>query len=175
LQAKEKEKGPVIETKFFSEAEISKTKISGATKHFFEKRVSFLSNNIIFQNVNFAYPETKQNVLDNLSFTFQNGRKYAIIGPNGIGKSTLFRLMVKLYQPKQGTIKLDNTELEKIDNSILREKIIYLPNNPSFFNTSLGDNIVYPEIYRENVHEEKLENVVKKLGIKDFIDKLPNR
>lgn len=129
---------------------------------------------IIFQNVNFSYSEINKKILDNFSFTFQNGKKYVIIGPNGVGKSTLFKLIVKLYQPQAGTIKFDNTELEKIDNSALREKVVYLPNNPSFFNTSLGNNIVYPDTYRENIHKEKLENVAKKLGIKELINNLPN-
>ena len=106
---------------------------------------------------------------------FQDGKKYIIIGPNGVGKSTLFKLIVKLYQPQQGVIKINDTELEKIDNSVWRKKIVYLPNNPSFFNTSLGDNIVYPETYQENIHKERLEKIVRKLGIKEFIDQLPNR
>ncbi|CAG8785696.1 24811_t:CDS:2, partial [Racocetra persica] len=74
-------------------------------------------NNIIFQQVHFTYPQTKKKILDNFSFNFQKGKKYLITGPNGIGKSTLFRLIVKLYTPQQGIIKLDDTGLEKIDNS----------------------------------------------------------
>lgn len=132
-------------------------------------------NDITFQNVNFSYPETNKKVLDNFSFAFQNGKKYAIVGPNGIGKSTLFKLIVKLYYPQKGNIKLDENDLREIDNFALREKIIYLPNHPFFFNTSLGNNIVYPEIYREDVHQKKLENIAKKLGIEEFIDKLPKR
>jgi len=81
-------------------------------KHLPAKKVD-----IAFQNVNFAYLETKQKILDNFSFSFQNGKKYVIIGPNGIGKSTLFKLIVKLYQPQQGIIKLNDTELKKIDDS----------------------------------------------------------
>lgn len=131
--------------------------------------------NIAFYDVNFAYPETPKKILDNFSFAFQHGKKYAIIGPNGIGKSTLFKLIVKLYRSDQGDIKLDNTELGKIDNSLLREKIVYLPNHPYFFNTSLANNIMYPETYQENLHHEKLEKIAKKLGIKEFIDKLPNK
>jgi len=131
--------------------------------------------NIIFQNVDFTYPESQKKVLNNFSFTFQGGKKHVIVGPNGVGKSTLFKLIVKLYQPQKGTIKLDETEIEKIDNTILRKKIVYLPNNPSFFNTSLGNNIVYPDLYQEKIHKQKLENIAKKLGGKDFIDKLPNR
>ena len=130
---------------------------------------------ISFQNINFIYPETSKKILDNFSFTFQSGKKHVIVGPNGVGKSTLFKLIVKLYQPQKGTIKLDETEIEKIANSSLRKKIVYLPNNPSFFNTSLGNNIVYPDLYQEKIHKQKLENIAKKLGIKDFIDKLPNR
>ena len=176
LQPKEKEKGSIIETKFFSDKEIAKIKISGATKYFFEKRwpISLTNSFITFQNVSFSYPEIKKNILDNFSFAFQKGGKYAIIGPNGVGKSTLFKLIVKLYQPQKGTIKLAENELEKINNSALREKIIYLPNHPSFFNTSWGNNIVYPDIYQKNLHQKKLENITKKLGIKEFIDKLPS-
>jgi ABC-type multidrug transport system fused ATPase/permease subunit len=129
---------------------------------------------IKFQQVNFAYsPENK--VLENFSFAFQNGKKYAIVGTNGIGKSTLFKLIVKLYYPQKGNIKLNENDLGKIENSALREKIIYLPNHPSFFNTDLGNNIVYPDTYQETIHQKKLENIAKKLGIKEFIDKLPNR
>jgi ABC-type multidrug transport system fused ATPase/permease subunit len=131
--------------------------------------------NIIFQNIDFAYPETDQKILNDFSFTFLNGKKYVIIGPNGIGKSTLFKLMVKLYHPQNGVIKLDHIELEKIDDSTWQKKIIYLPNNPSFFNTSLGNNIVYPNTYQANIHQEKLEKIANELGIKEFINQLPNR
>jgi len=141
----------------------------------FPKTLPAKNPSINFQKVNFTYPKTNKKVLDNFSFTFQNGKKYLIIGPNGVGKSTLFKLIVKLYRPQQGVIKINNSKLEKFDNSILRKKVVYLPNNPSFFNTSLGDNIVYPEVYQENIHKEKLEKIAKKLGIKEFIDKLPNR
>lgn len=130
---------------------------------------------IIFQNIDFAYPETNQKILNDFSFTFLNGKKYVIIGPNGIGKSTLFKLMVKLYHPQKGTIKLNHIELEKIDDSTWRKKIIYLPNDPSFFNTSLGNNIVYPDAYQADIHQEKLEKIANELGIKEFIDQLPNR
>jgi len=130
---------------------------------------------ITFQNVNFVYPGTNKKVLDNFSFTFQSGKKYVIVGPNGIGKSTLFRLLIKFYQPQQGVIKLDNIGLAKFDSLALRSKIAYLPNNPSFFNTSLGNNIVYPDVYQESIHKEKLEKIVKNLGVKEFVDKLPSR
>jgi ABC-type multidrug transport system fused ATPase/permease subunit len=130
---------------------------------------------ITFQKVDFSYSETNSQVLHNFTFNFQSGKKYALLGPNGIGKSTLFKLLVKLYQPQQGNIKLDNVALEKIDSSALREKIIYLPNNPSFFNTSLGNNLVYPETYRANLHAKKLETIAQKLGVKELIDQFPDR
>jgi len=96
----------------------------------FPKALPAKNPDISFQNVNFTYPEANKKILDKFSFNFQQGKKYSIVGPNGVGKSTLFKLIVKLYQPQQGIIKLNDTELEKI---------------------------------------------VKKLGIKEFIDQLPNR
>src|SRR3954471_19010332 len=141
----------------------------------FKKPSLAVKSSVSFQNVVFIYPKTSAKILDNFSFNFQSGKKYVIIGPNGVGKSTLFKLIVKLYKPQQGVIKLNNIELEKIDNSALRQRIIYLPSHPYFFNTSLGDNVVYPENYQENIHKEKLEKIAKKLGIKEFVDKLPNR
>src|SRR6185436_8789125 len=91
---------------------------------FSKKSLPVKKDNISFQNITFSYPETNKKILDNFSFDFQNGKKYVIIGPNGIGKSTLFKLIVKLYQPQQGVIKLDNTALEKINNLALRKKIV---------------------------------------------------
>ncbi|CAG8646154.1 12018_t:CDS:2, partial [Ambispora gerdemannii] len=130
---------------------------------------------ITFQKVNFAYPASQKKILDNFSFSFQKGQKYAIIGANGIGKSTLFKLMIKLYQPQSGEIKLNSNKQENIANSAWQKKIVYLPNHPYFFNTSLGNNIVYPDTYQANTHQEKLENTAQKLGITEFIDKLPHR
>ncbi|CAJ0749197.1 12217_t:CDS:10 [Entrophospora sp. SA101] len=97
------------------------------------------SSDINLEKVVFSYPETKKKVLDNFSFTFEKGEKYGIAGPNGVGKSTLFRLIVKLYQPH------------------------------------LGNNILYPDLYQETIHKKKLEKIAKKLGMKEFMDKLPAR
>ncbi|CAJ0838457.1 12329_t:CDS:10 [Entrophospora sp. SA101] len=88
------------------------------------------SSDINLEKVVFSYPETKKKVLDNFSFTFEKGEKYGIAGPNGVGKSTLFRL---------------------------------------------GNNILYPDLYQETIHKKKLEKIAKKLGMKEFMDKLPAR
>jgi len=130
---------------------------------------------ITFQEVDFIYPNSSLKILDNFSFVFQGRKKYLLIGTNGIGKSTLFKLIVKLYQPQGGTIKLNENETEKIVSSALQRKIIFLPNNPYFFYARLGDNIVYPHKYQESLHKENLENITRKLGIMEFIDKLPRR
>lgn len=130
---------------------------------------------ITFQGVDFIYPNSSLKILDNFSFVFQGGKKYLLTGTNGIGKSTLFKLIVGLYQPQEGTIKLNENETEKITSSILQRKIIFLPNNPYFFHARLGDNIVYPYKYQESLHKENLENIARKLGIMEFIDKLPRR
>src|SRR5699024_606705 len=85
---------------------------------------------IRFENVSFAYPLSEENVLSNITFTVQPGEKLAIIGATGSGKTSLFQLIPRLYEPLKGTIYIDARPTVSYRLEQLRRAIGYVPQNP---------------------------------------------
>ena len=131
---------------------------------------------IEFKNVKFIYPHdhAQKVILDNFNLTIEPGKKIAIVGESGCGKSTTINLIERLYDPVEGEILIDGINIKKYDLNYLRDLIGYVQQEPVLFNYSIRDNIIFGR-------EEKLE----KLGdidtmirescedayIKDFIEK----
>ena len=131
---------------------------------------------IEFKNVRFQYPHDNTNkvVLDNFNLVIEPGKKIAIVGESGCGKSTTINLIERLYDVNSGEILIDGINIKKYDLNYLRDLIGYVQQEPVLFNYSIRDNIIFGR-------EEKLE----KLGdidtmirescedayIKDFIEK----
>lgn len=104
-----------------------------------------LSGNIEFQNVTFSYPEADIPALDNVSFKIQPGEKIAIIGRIGSGKSTIVKLMLRLYEPDSGTILIDGIDISQIDPADIRRSMSYVPQDVNLFKGTLKDNIISSE------------------------------
>ncbi|CAH1756757.1 3958_t:CDS:2 [Entrophospora sp. SA101] len=133
----------------------------------------FQNGDIIFQKVVFAYPKRpQQNILRNFSFTFQQGKSYGIAGKNGIGKSTITKTTLKLYDLKAGQIFVGERNIQEIDTINLHRHICYQTNRPTFFRLSIAENVYYPHKYNQKDHN-KLIQAAKKTGIYEFITKLP--
>ena len=81
--------------------------------------------NIIFKNVSFSYPNAKDSVLQNLTFEIPYGQKLAIVGINGIGKSTLIKLMLRLYDPTNGEIMFDGKNIKLYSATEYRNCLLY--------------------------------------------------
>ncbi|WP_130860039.1 ABC transporter ATP-binding protein [Gracilibacillus phocaeensis] len=96
-----------------------------------------------FEHVSFHYPEAKQNTLKNISFQVAPGQRLAMIGATGSGKTSLFQLIPRLYQPSAGTIYLDDVPIEDLDVKQLRGQIGYVPQSPLLFTGSIYDNIAF--------------------------------
>ena len=117
------------------------------------KKAPFENGNIIFQNVNFAYPKRpQQNILRNFSFRFEKGKIYGIAGKNGIGKSTITKTTLKLYELKGGQILINNHNIQEIDTTSLHQRICYQTNRPTFFRMSIAENVFYPHQYHIKDH-----------------------
>jgi len=124
---------------------ISKEAERPAGKEFVE-RPKF-KGKIEFKDVCFNYPGTEVPALSNVSFTIEAGEKVAIIGRIGSGKSTIAKLILKLYEPSSGKIMIDGIDLTQIDPADLRRFIAYVPQDIHLFKGTIKDNIISSEQY----------------------------
>src|SRR5690606_24463864 len=113
-----------------------------------------IQGEIEFRNVSFSYNKTGENVLKNISFHVKKGEKIGIIGPIGSGKSTLMKLLVRLYDPDSGKILLDGKELKEYSLKQLREGIAFVPQKATLFSGTIRENLSYG---KEFLTEEEME------------------
>ncbi len=121
---------------------------------------------IEFKDVCFHYPNSEVSALKNVSFSIEAGEKVAIIGRIGSGKSTIAKLILKLYTPVSGTILIDGIDIEQIDPAEIRRFVSYVPQEINLFKGSVKDNIVSSEFYPS---EEKIINAAKISTTDEFI------
>lgn len=107
----------------------------------FVKRPS-LKGDIEFRNVNFKYPDTQNYALEDVSFTIKEGEKVAFIGKIGSGKSTIAKLILKLYEPESGSILIDGIDISQIDPADIRKNFSYVPQDVHLFRGSIKNNIL---------------------------------
>ena len=120
---------------------------------------------IRFENVSFDY-DVRRTIIKNISFNVPNGKKVAIVGPTGAGKSTISRLLFKFYDPKEGNIFINNININKISQSSLRKIIGVVPQDTVLFNDTIGYNIAYG---RSGASRKEIINAAKSAKIHDFI------
>jgi ATP-binding cassette, subfamily B, bacterial len=126
---------------------------------------------VTFRNVNFTYP-TRENspALRNLNFTAKPGEITAIVGPSGAGKTTLFALIQRFYDPQSGSIIVDGVDIKSMDPDELRRHIAVVPQDTVVFSGSVFDNIRFgkPEATREQVMA-----AAEAARVTEFASKLP--
>ena len=112
-----------------------------------------IKGNITFEDVSFTYPNEKESVLKNINIKINEGERVGFLGKVGSGKSTIFKLILKLYDPDQGMIKFDGLDSNQINIDELRKHISYIDQNPNLFFGTLKDNIVsgFPEASDEQM------------------------
>lgn len=127
-----------------------------------------LDGDIIFKDVNFAYKDQKFDVLKNINISIKKGERIGIIGKIGSGKSTLAKLLLNLYEPSNGSILVDNTDIRQIDPVDLRRSLGYVPQEPFLFMGSIKDNITIGEQYAT---DEQILKASLIAGVHDFLGK----
>ena len=125
---------------------------------------------IRFENVSFDY-DVRRTIIKNISFTVPNGKKVAIVGPTGAGKSTISRLLFKFYDPKEGNIFINNTNINKISQNSLRKIIGVVPQDTVLFNDTIYYNIAYGNT---SATKEEVISAAQNADIHDFITILPD-
>jgi len=127
-----------------------------------------LNGDIVFKEVEFAYKDQNFNVLKNINLTIKKGEKVGIIGKIGCGKSTLWKLIMNLYEPKSGSVLVDNSDIRQIDPVDLRRSVGCVPQEPFLFMGSIKDNITIGE---EHAGDDEILAAAKIAGVHDFIGK----
>ena len=130
-----------------------------------------LEGSIEFDDVSFTYPQQKVQALRNISLKITAGERVAIIGRIGSGKSTLEKLILGLYEPDNGSVRVDGIDLRQINPSDLRANIGCVSQDINLFYGSIKDNITFGAAY---VDDEQLLRAAELAGVTTFSDKHPN-
>ncbi|MCZ2074917.1 MAG: ABC transporter ATP-binding protein/permease [Bryobacterales bacterium] len=125
-----------------------------------------------FRNVSFAYPGNSRLVLDSLNFRIEPGQRIALIGENGQGKTTIVKLLTRLYDPVSGQILLDGIDLREYDIEGLSREIGVIFQDFMRYEVSAAENIAMGRVEERN-HLEKLESAARKSLADAVIRRLP--
>lgn len=121
------------------------------------------------KNVSFSY-EDNEKVIRDVSFRLERNKILGLLGRTGSGKTTLARLIVKLYDPTTGTVLIDGSDSQALSDETLRRKIAYVTQEVQLFNSSVRDNLT---LYNPAVTDEKIMETIDLIGIRDWFNKLP--
>ncbi len=138
---------------------------------FGEKAIENITGNIKFENVYFSY-DTKSNVLDNVTINIPSKGRTAIVGSSGSGKTTIFNLILKLYDPCRGRILIDSTDINEIREEDLRKHISVVQQEPFLFRMSIKENLL---LANTNASQEEIESACKRAFIHKYIEALPDK
>jgi ATP-binding cassette, subfamily B, bacterial MsbA len=125
---------------------------------------------IVFDNVGFSYGNDRK-ILSDLSLTFEVGKTTALVGPSGGGKSTILNLAMRLYDPQDGQVSINGTNVKTATFYSLRNMISFVGQNTFLFSASVAENI---RIGRPEATEEEVEAAAKEANAYEFIVDLPN-
>lgn len=133
------------------------------------QNIEKIEGDIEIRHVTFSYGNRKP-ALNDISFTIPKGKKVALVGSSGSGKTTMAKLLLKYYEPEQGEILIDGVDINEISNKSLRRAISYVPQTIELFSKSIYDNI---RVSRMSATLEEVKEAAKAADAHDFIKRLP--
>lgn len=125
---------------------------------------------IVFENVSFRYTPEGPDVVRNLSFRVEPGTKVAFVGPSGAGKTSVFNLLMRFYEPTEGRISIGNQDLRQMVLSSYHAKVGLVLQEAHLFSASLRDNIL---LGNPGASEEDLQRVLESTGMTELVRALP--
>ncbi|OPJ65271.1 ABC transporter ATP-binding protein [Clostridium oryzae] len=129
-----------------------------------------INGNVSFENVKFSYTKDKSLIHD-LNFQVKSGQMVAIVGPTGVGKTTLINLLMRFYDVTDGCIKIDGVDIRHMKRDDLRAKFGMVLQDTWLFNGTIKENIAYG---KEDASEEEIIRAAKVANVHHFITTLPN-
>lgn len=133
--------------------------------------VKGVQGKVEFKNVTFGY-DGEHEVLHHITFSIPAKKRTAFVGSSGSGKTTIFNLILKLYEPNQGSILIDDTEIRNVSENWLRKNLGVVSQDPFLFSMSIRDNLL---LVNPEATSKELEDVCQKAYLHDFIVGLPEK
>ncbi len=131
-------------------------------------QLPLFKNSVVFENVWFNYAE--QDVLKGINLEVKKGQMLAVVGPSGVGKSTLVDLIPRFYDPRQGKILIDGVDIREVTIKSLRRQVGIVTQETILFNDTVKANIAYGNF---SASQREIEEAAVKAGAHDFIRNLP--
>ena len=131
-----------------------------------------IAHKIEFKNVSFAYPGTEKLVLKNVSFTLEPGSTSVLVGLNGAGKTTIIKLLTRLYDPTDGEILLDGEDIRKYDTAQLYSIFGTIFQDFGKYAVSVEENIYYGDVKKGFIENDVIDAATKS-GANDYISRMP--
>ncbi len=128
--------------------------------------------NIEYENIGFAYKNTKERAIKNINLDIKGGTMVAFVGHSGAGKSTILNLLPRFYDPQNGEIKIDGQNIKKVNLNSLRRNISLVSQDIVLFDQTVLANIKYAN---SSASEQEVADACKFAAASEFIDKLPNK
>ncbi|MDD4595882.1 MAG: ABC transporter ATP-binding protein [Candidatus Izemoplasmatales bacterium] len=135
-------------------------------------KVTHVEGNIVFNNLSFSYPGSRDEVLKNINFSIKKGETVGIIGRTGSGKTTLVDLLLRLYNLKENQILVDGNDIMKLPIKTIREAIGYVPQDNFIFSDSVKNNIAFA---KDEVSFNQIVDMAEKSDVAENIDQFPEK
>ena len=162
---------------YFKEFDVSRNRLEEILGDKLYKKEKFgdvhldkINGDFEFRNVDFSYGKNK--VLKNLSFKIAANSTVAFVGKSGTGKTTIFNLLVKMYDVDSGQILIDNHDVKTLDKDTIRGNITIISQNPYIFNMTIKENL---QLVKKDLTDEEMKEACRLACLDKFIENLENK
>ena len=137
----------------------------------YNKKLKIDKGEIEFKNVEFSYENNKEILFSNFNLKIKAGERVGLVGVSGGGKTTITKLLLRLYEIQQGEILIDGQNIQKVSRDSLRKNISFVPQEPILFHRSLAENIKYEN---QDANDKELLETAKRSHCYEFTSKTEN-
>jgi ATP-binding cassette subfamily B protein len=129
-----------------------------------------VEGDVEYEDVSFRYLGAEEDSVSDVSFEVEGGEFVGLVGPTGAGKTTVLKLLLRLYDPQEGTVRLDGHDVRDVSLSSLREHIGYVSQEPYLFHGSVAENVAYGI----DADESEIIEALGMAGAMEFVSELPD-